>query len=262
MPITDTEFFKLGKKILEQLKRDDFPVVIHRHSDRAISGVIGVLNTVSATLSSILLDTAALVLKDFAEQTTLLAVNTTLGGINTSLSADIQTNIINALGDVELAVDNSVTVANKGYGLVIDFLVTAIGGGTTMDIRIQAIAGHLYFIENIAEIIVGGTRTRTITEVLTSGSNRTLKTLAPSGPIAVGGHNHAPFRNSGTPGRHSEGFSLKSGHEIRIVITGMAVSDRYFLSIEGTSRDTTLPTIDTTNSTVTITPNTDEHNID
>jgi len=194
-------------------------------------------------------------------EATLLLINTSLNFSGRDVAEIMDAVDLNTNG-LEANTTPLLRQFNLSYGLVSDYDVTGIGGGTVVDVRILVAAGQLLFIEDISFITTGGANTIVVTENLT-GTVRQIKVLGPSAPTTAGAHVHVMFRNAATVLRFAgDGFTLKGGHEIRFVFSGVAVADRLFIQIGGRARTSTLPTIDTSNSTATITPTTDEHNID
>lgn len=255
MATTREEFFRVLKEIEAKLGR--------LRGGTAVLSKPSIFNTQS--IDDALAEINALMVlveaKDFASQTTLALIDTATAAINTSIAASFQVNIIAALGDIEAEITVQST-KNLAYAFSQNYTITAVGGGTALDIRIRVAAGSQLTIENIHYFAsVGGVNTLNITENLTSAGTL-LKNLHPSGLVSPLVTIHSPLRAAVATIRHSQTFSLKGGHELRIIVTGVAVLDVININIEGLSRDTILPVVDTTNSTATFTTVAVEHDID
>jgi len=226
--VTKKEFFRVLKEI-----RDNLMEVIQRPS----SGIGGL------RADPVNLDPVVLQLRDVnteldSQSTTLSSLETLLGTINTSL----------------------LTQRNFGsaYSLVADWDILFLIG--SLDIRIKCTGSQQIDIESISFIQTGGTNTLDVTQNHTS-SSRQIKTFF-TGSLASGFHLHLPYQNTGSMVVFSNGhFVLKSGHEIRIVLSGAALFDRLFVQIEGKAREDTIPTIDDTASVAVFTRTVTEHAI-
>jgi len=228
--------------------------------------------------------------KDFSTQTTLeaarvllntisnidffLSGDTTDGGdlLNELQSIDQNWNILSLnqlnLAAILAAVLNNSTSGRQdtrnnfesGYALVADFDTTGIGGGTLIDVRIQPGGSEQLGRITIRVNYTGAGTNALIITIVDTSSGTVVKTIAFVAGWS-GAQLHLPDMTSGPVLYNGPPFDMKSGHEIRFTLSGVAVADRFFIAVEGIARENTLPTIDTTNSTATITTTTDEHDV-
>lgn len=195
-------------------------------------------------------------------------INTSLNSIETDIAAleVLQTTTNGKLDTLETTLTNIesriLKMSSQQYGYNANFLVTGIGGGTQITLKVKVPVGQALHQVAIQVTPDAGSFTLAVEERST-----------PSGKIHKNIRNSGAFTNRDflpqppTGGLQSvfEGqqeWDVKGGHQITFLITNLIVNDDFHVAISSECRENTKPTIDTAASTATFSVTTHEDDVD